>query len=43
MEMTGVKRIFGRSIEEHRLWYTEYYGDNDIKAFPAVEPIYEII
>ena len=40
MEVTGVERIFGRSIEKNRLRYTEYYGDGDTKAFSAVESIY---
>ena len=27
MEVTGVQRIFSRSIETNKLRYTEYYGD----------------
>ena len=40
MEMTGVERIFGRSIEKNRLKYTEYYGGGDTEAFSVVESIY---
>ena len=31
MEVSGVQRIFSRSIETNKLRYTEYYGDGDSK------------
>ena len=40
MEVTGVERIFSRSIETHRLCYTDYYGDGDSKSFSSVEHVY---
>ena len=40
MEVTGVERIFGRSIEKEFLRYTEYYGEGDPKSFAAVENVY---
>ena len=32
MEVEGVKRIFERNEEKHKLLYTEYYGDGDSKG-----------
>ena len=43
MEVTGVERIFSRSIETHRLCYTDYYGDGDSKSFSSVEHVYSPI
>ena len=40
MEVTGVERIFSRSIEINKLQYTEYYGGSDQQSFSAVENIY---
>ena len=40
MEVTGVERIFSRSIVINKLQYTEYYGDGDSKSFSAVKKIY---
>ena len=40
METEGVKRIFNRSEEVHKLQYTEYFGDGDSKGFSAVEKTY---
>jgi len=40
METAGALKIFGRSVEKHGLYYTEFYGDGDSKAFPAVQHIY---
>ena len=40
MEVTGAKRIFGRSVEKHNLRYTKFLGDGDSKSFPAVKSIY---
>ena len=40
MEVTGVEIIFSRSIETHRLCYTDYYGDGDSKSFSSVEHVY---
>ena len=37
---TGVKRIFQRSVQKHKLRYTEYYGDGDSKGFSGVENTY---
>ena len=37
MELEGVERIFGRSINKNKIRYTEYYGDGDTKSFSAVE------
>ena len=33
----GVKRIFERSEEKHKLLYTEYLGDGNSKGFAKVE------
>ena len=41
METEGIKRIFGRSEETHKLQYTEYFGDGDSKAYNEVENAYE--
>ena len=41
MEPTGVKNIFARSEDKHKLQYTEYFGDGDSKAFGEVENTYE--
>lgn len=41
MEVEGVKRIFERSEEKHKLFYTEYYGDGDSKGFAKVENTYK--
>lgn len=41
MEPEGAKRIFNRSMELHKLQYTEYYGDGDSKGFDEVEDTYE--
>ena len=38
MEVSGSKRIFGRSIEKYNLRYVDFYGDS--KSFPAVKNIY---
>ena len=46
MEVIGVERIFSRSIETHKLCYTEFYEDGDYdedgdsKSFSSVEHIY---
>ena len=40
METEGVKRIFQRSGQKHKLRYTEYYGDGDSKGFSGVENTY---
>ena len=40
MEVSGVQRIFSRSIETNKLRYTEYYGDGDSKSFKEVENVY---
>lgn len=43
METEGVKRIFARSEETHKLQYSEYFGDGDSKAYNEVENCYENI
>lgn len=40
MEIVGASRIFGRSIQERKLHYAEYYGDGDSKAFMNVKNTY---
>ena len=40
MEVVGVKRIFGLSIEKHGLRYTKYLGDGDSKSYTSVKSIY---
>lgn len=40
METEGTKIIFNRSINRHKLRYTELYGDGDTKSFYVVENIY---
>ena len=40
MEVTGIQRIFSRSIETHKLRYTEYYDDGDSKSFNEIENVY---
>lgn len=36
MEVEGVKRIFERSEEKHKLFYTLDFGDGDSKGFAKV-------
>lgn len=40
METEGVKWIFERTEEKHKLHYTEYYGDGDSKCFIWLENTY---
>ena len=40
MEVTGAKRIFGRSIAKYKLRYTKFYGDGGSKSFPVVKNLY---
>ncbi|GFS77882.1 hypothetical protein TNCV_2027721 [Trichonephila clavipes] len=40
MEIVGASRIFLRSEKNHRLHYTQYYGDGDSKAFMSVKDTY---
>ena len=40
MKTEGVKRIFQRSEQKHKLRYTEYYGDGDSKGFSGVKNTY---
>ena len=40
METEGVKRIFERSEEKHKLRYTQYFGDGDSKGFSKVKNTY---
>ncbi|GFW05000.1 uncharacterized protein TNCV_597941 [Trichonephila clavipes] len=40
MEIVGVSRIFLRSEKNHRLQYTQYYGDGDSKSFMSVKDTY---
>jgi hypothetical protein len=41
METSGTKKIFERSVEKHSLYYTDFYGDGDSKAYAAVKDTYE--
>ena len=41
MEVTGVERIFSRSLETQKLCYTDY-GDGDSKSFSSVDDIYSL-
>jgi len=36
MEVVGTQRIFGRSIKERKLRYTNYIGDGDSKAYTSI-------
>lgn len=40
METTGALNFFERSVKNHGLYYTSFYGDGDSKAFAAVKDIY---
>ena len=40
MEKLGTVKIFERSREQHKLFYTSFYGDGDSKAYSAVQNIY---
>ena len=37
MEVIGAKRIFEWSIDQHKLRYSDLYGDGDSKSFSAVK------
>ena len=41
METVGVKNIFQRSEDKHKLQYTEYFGDGDSKGFAEVQNVYQ--
>ena len=36
-ELEGTRRIFNRSIEDHKLCYTEFLGDSDAKRYTNVK------
>lgn len=36
MESTGVRHIFGRSLEKHNLRYSPFVGDGDSKSYNEV-------
>ena len=40
METEGAKRVFQRSIEKHKLRYTEFLGDGDSKSYLSVKETY---
>ena len=40
MEVTGVTRIFNRSIEKRGLRYTKFLGDGDSKSYDTIKSIY---
>ena len=40
MECEGAKAIFKRSVPNHKLRYTEFFGDGDSKSHPAVMNTY---
>ena len=41
MEVTGVKKMFNRSIQNYATRYTEYIGDGDSKSFVSIQNAYE--
>jgi len=41
MEVTGVKKMFNRSIHNYATRYTEYIGDGDSKNFALIQNTYE--
>jgi len=41
MEVTGVKKMFNRSIHNYATRYTEYIGDGDSKSFASIQNTYE--
>ncbi|EDO31028.1 predicted protein [Nematostella vectensis] len=41
MESVGASRLFSRSIDKHKLRYSELYADGDSKSHTEVEHIYE--
>ena len=41
MEARGAERIFKRSLLNHGLYYTDFYGDGDSKSHPRVAKVYE--
>lgn len=43
MENEGVKRVFQRIEDKHKMQYTEYYGDGDDKVFKEVEDTYKSV
>ena len=40
MEVTGARRIFGRSIENNNLRYVEMFSDGDSKTYSAIKDTY---
>ena len=41
MELEGTRRIFNRSIEDHKLRYTKFLGDGDTKSYTNVKDTYD--
>ena len=40
MEKVGAVKMFERSVETRRLYYTSFYGNGDSKSYSAVKDIY---
>ena len=40
MKNVGAEKIFKQSVTNHNLYYTSFYGDGDLRAFPAAENNY---
>ena len=41
VEPKGMDSIFPRSVERHKLLYTEFYSDGDSKSFDHVQNVYK--
>ena len=41
MEVTGGQRIFNRSIDKYKLWYSEVFSDGDSKTYQSVKDTYK--
>ena len=42
MEPEGALRIFSRSVDKHKLIYSEYFGDGVSKSFNIVKDSYQV-
>ena len=40
MEPVGAKRIWERSLQKNKLWYTSFYDDGDSKSYPTIKNTY---
>lgn len=41
MEQTGIRKVFERSEEKHKIHYTKHFGDGGGEAFAEVENAFE--